>query len=44
MLVGFRRNRQHADLLRFPAKIRAADGTYDKFVDMFMQVCGVLGG
>ncbi|MEW5311362.1 MAG: hypothetical protein WDW38_003083 [Sanguina aurantia] len=37
-LVAFRRNRQYADFLRFPAKIRSSDSTFDKFVDMFLQI------
>ncbi|MEW5300249.1 MAG: hypothetical protein WDW36_003191 [Sanguina aurantia] len=37
-LVAFRRNRQYADFLRFPAKVRSSDATFDTFVDMFLQI------
>ncbi len=38
MLVAFRRNRQHADILRIPARIMLPDGTFDKFVEAFLKI------
>ncbi|KXZ48378.1 hypothetical protein GPECTOR_28g785 [Gonium pectorale] len=38
ILAAFRRNRQHADVLKCPARIRQDDGTFDKFVEVFMQI------
>lgn len=38
ILAAFRRNRQHADILKCPARIRQDDGTFERFVDVFMQV------
>lgn len=37
-LLAFRRNRQHADILKCPPKIHAHDGTFDKFVDTFLKI------
>ncbi|KAG2425801.1 hypothetical protein HXX76_013426 [Chlamydomonas incerta] len=38
ILAAFRRNRQHADILKCPARIRQDDGTFERFVDVFMQI------
>ncbi len=38
ILAAFRRNRQHADILKCPPRIRQDDGTFDVFVDRFLQV------
>lgn len=38
ILTAFRRNRQHADILKCPPRIRQHDGTMDKFYDVFLQV------
>lgn len=38
MLVAFRHNRQHADHLKIPARIRLHDGSYDKFVERFLAI------
>lgn len=45
ILAAFRRNRQHADILKCPPRIRQDDGTFDIFVDRFLQVGkGTRGG
>ncbi|KAG2493820.1 hypothetical protein HYH03_008038 [Edaphochlamys debaryana] len=38
ILAAFRRNRQHADILKCPPRIRQNDGTFDKFIDIFLQI------
>ncbi|GLI64974.1 hypothetical protein VaNZ11_008382 [Volvox africanus] len=38
ILTAFRRNRQHADILKCPPRINQHDGTYEKFIDVFLQI------
>ncbi|GAX79389.1 hypothetical protein CEUSTIGMA_g6830.t1, partial [Chlamydomonas eustigma] len=38
MLVAFRHNRQIADVLKMPPRIRLHDGTYDRFVAGFLSI------
>ncbi|EFJ49288.1 hypothetical protein VOLCADRAFT_90064 [Volvox carteri f. nagariensis] len=38
ILLAFRRNRQHADILKCPPRISQHDGTFEKFIDVFLQI------
>ena len=38
LLIRIRRNRKYADFLKMPPRIKAGDGTYDKFVELFLQI------
>ena len=38
MLHAFRRNRQVADILKLPPRVRMHDGTFDKFVAGFLAI------
>ena len=38
LIKAFRRNRQWADVMRFPPRIKAGDGSLERFVECFMAV------
>lgn len=38
MLCAFKRNRQTADILKFPHIVRQWDGTWERFLDQFLSV------
>ncbi|GLC73170.1 hypothetical protein PLESTF_001343000 [Pleodorina starrii] len=44
ILTAFRRNRQHADILKCPPRIRQHDGTWERFIEVFLQIDTSKGG